>query len=156
MPVHGGSWKYCSFLSALFALGNSGVLFLLSRPEIWQSLFVRLGVACGLQSLDFLEILVLLVRNAWFDSGYLICGSLGGFGRNTHIFYVDVDLDCSVFSPFSCRVEKYAQSMLRFESLHVLFALGVRKIFSTSRCAGTCVMMRGIFHAQCAFFGPPR
>ena len=45
-----------------------------------------------------------------------------GFGRITHIFYVDVDSDCGVFSPFSRRMEKYAHSMLQFESLHAVFA----------------------------------
>ena len=55
-----------------------------------------------------------------------VCMAMGPVG---HIFYVDVDLDCSVFSPFSCRMEKYAQSMLRFESLHALFAFGVWTIF---------------------------
>ena len=30
---------------------------------------------------------------------------------------------------FSCRMEKYAQSMLRFEALHALFALGIRILF---------------------------
>ena len=29
---------------------------------------------------------------------------------------------------FSCRMEKYAQSMLRFEPLHALFALGVQGV----------------------------
>ena len=52
-----------------------------------------------------------------------------GFGRISHIFYVDVGSHLGVFSPFSRRMEKYAQSMLRFESLHALFALGVRTIF---------------------------
>ena len=43
--------------------------------------------------------------------------------------YVDVGSDFGVFSPFSRRMEKYAQSILRFESLHALFALGVRTLF---------------------------
>ena len=30
---------------------------------------------------------------------------------------------------FSCRMEKYAQSMLRYEPLHALFALGVQTLF---------------------------
>ena len=94
-------------------------------PCVWQSLLLRLGVACGVQLFDFREILVLLVRNAWFDSGYMFCAVLAFIGRITHIFYVDVDSDCRVFSPFSRRMEKYVQSMLQFESLHALFALEV-------------------------------
>ena len=72
--------------------------------EIWtllrilQSLLVRLGVACGVQSLDFREILVLLVRNAWFDSGYMFCVSLGAFGRLAHISYVKGNSDLEVDS----------------------------------------------------------
>ena len=50
-----------------------------------------------------------------------------GFGRISHIFYVDVGSDLGVF--LSRRMEKYAQSMLRFESLHSLFALGVQTLF---------------------------
>ena len=30
---------------------------------------------------------------------------------------------------FSCKMEKFAQSMLRFEPLHALFALGVQTLF---------------------------
>ena len=71
---------------------------------------------------------MLLVRTAWFDSGYMSCGRLCVFGQITHILYV-VDSDCGVFSPFSRRMEKYAQSMLRFESLHALFAVEVWTIF---------------------------
>ena len=83
--------------------------FTLFRPCIWQSLLVRLGVACGVQSLDFREILVLLVRNAWFDSGYMFCGSLGVVGRITHNFYVDVDSD---FEAFFLRSHEEWRSML--------------------------------------------
>ena len=55
---------------------------------------------------------------------------LAFFGRVTHIFYVDVDSDFEAFfSPFSGRMEKCAQSMLQFESLHVPFALEVWTIF---------------------------
>ena len=50
-----------------------------------------------------------------------------GFGRILHIFHVDVGSDFGVF--LSRRMEKCAQSMLRFESLHALFALGVQTLF---------------------------
>ena len=84
MPVHGGFWMYWSFLSALIALRT------LVHGSPFSSLYLAFiacssGVACGVQSLEFREILVLLVRNAWFDSGYKFCGSLGVFWTNyTH------------------------------------------------------------------------
>ena len=49
-------------------------------------------------------------------------------------------------------MEKYAQSMLQFESLHALFALGRLDNISTSPCAGTCVTMRGIFRRSVRHF----
>ena len=61
-----------------------------------------------LQLSDFREILVLLVRNAWFDSGYMFYAVLAFIERITHFFYVDVDSDCGAFSLFSRRMEKYA------------------------------------------------
>ena len=60
---------------------------------------------------------------------YTVLATVLGFGRTTHIFNVDVDSDCGVSSSFSRRMEKYAQSVLQFESLHALFALEVWTIF---------------------------
>ena len=51
-----------------------------------------------------------------------------GFGRISHIFYVDVGSDFGVF--LSRRMEKYAQSMLRFESS----PLEYRHYFCESMC----------------------
>ena len=59
----------------------------------------------------------------------MVLATVLGFGRISHIFYVDVGSDFVVFSPFSRRMEKHVLSMLRFESLHALFALGVRTKF---------------------------
>ena len=79
------------------AFGSIGLSCLrCSHLELWC--IIPLFRPCTWQlTLDFREILVLLVRNAWFDSGYLFCGSLGVFGRITHIFHVDVDSDFEAF-----------------------------------------------------------
>ena len=59
-----------------------------------------------------------------------------GFGRISHIFHVDVGLDFGVF--LSRRMEKYAQSMLRFESFHALdptwFVVQVPFLFRPCDC----------------------
>ena len=68
------------------------------------------------------------VRGAMLDSGYGAATVLG-FGRISRHFLRRRGLGFGHFSPFSRRMEKYAQSTLRFESLHVLFALGVRTTF---------------------------
>ena len=101
-----------------------------SSPTTYLAAFTRcLGVACGRQFFvdfsgdDF-------VRGAMLgltvDTG--LATVLGFLTNYTH-FLCRRGLGFWRFSPFSCRMEKYAQSMLRFESLHALFALGVRTSF---------------------------
>ena len=128
VPVHGGFWKYCSFLSRCSHLE----LWCIIPPfsSLYLAVFACSSGCCFWNS-------HWIFRRSWcyscsmLGSTVVTCSAavLAFFGRITHIFYVDVDLDCSVFSPFSCRMVKYAQSMLRFEPLHALFALGVWTIF---------------------------
>ena len=89
----------------------------------------------------FLGVWVLLVDCGTLDfSGDdIVCGAmLGltldtglatvlGFWKNFTYFLRRRGLGFWRF--FSCRMEKYAQSMLRFEPLHALFALGVQTLF---------------------------
>ena len=65
-----------------------------------------------------------------FSGDDLARGALLGLTVDTGLATVlgfDVGSDFGVF--LSRRMEKYAQSMLRFGSLHALFALGVRTLF---------------------------
>ena len=90
-------------------------------PCIWQSVLVRLGVAYGVQLLDFREILVPLVRDVWFDIGYMFCAVLAFIERITHFFYVDVDSDCGVFLRSHAEWRSMLSRCFSFESLHALF-----------------------------------
>ena len=80
--------------------------------------FLCLGVACGVQGLGSSgdAAMLLFVRNAWLDSGYMFHVSSGRFfGRIAHIFFGKVDSDPEVSrSPRCCRMEKCAQPMLQF------------------------------------------
>ena len=82
---------------------------------------------------------VLFLRNAWFDSGYMVCdSSLGAFGRASRIFYVEVEtrilksmLSCSprrgsrsVHSRcFSCIAEVVAHKNLHTTFMSPLYVM---------------------------------
>ena len=120
---------FCSLgLLALFALGKWCIVLLLLVSLYLAAFSWCLGVACGLRNIGFSG--NDFVRGAMLgltvDTGL---ATVLGFERNSHIFNVDVGSDFGVFLRSHAGMEKYAQSMLRFESLHALFALGVRTLF---------------------------
>ena len=73
-----------------------------------------------------------ILRNAWFDSGYMFCDSLlGALGRISSIFYVkgETGILKSILSCSLARGDKCAQSMLQ---LLKWFARGNLDIIFTS------------------------
>ena len=122
VPVHGGFSKYCSFLSALFALGN----------------MVHYSFTSCISQL-FLGVWVLHVDYGTMDfSGdEFVRGAMLGLTADMGLHTFSTSTWARILAFFllvSRRMEKYAQSMLRFESLHALFALGVRTTFPRDDC----------------------
>ena len=122
VPVHGGFLEVLVIPVCAVRTWNSGALFLLLRLCIWQSLLVRLGVAYGT---EYSHWIFRRLIQQWLHVLRQSCL----FWTNYTLFLRQRGLRLQRFSPFSCRMEKYAQSMLRFESLHALFALEVWTTF---------------------------
>ena len=105
------SKNFLSFALALFALGIWCIISVDLVPGSHCS--GRLGVAEEYRKLDFMGDVSFRGCNAWFDSGYMFCVST--------LVAMDVFLTFSTLrqtrilkccSPFCCRTEKRAQSML--------------------------------------------
>ena len=118
--------EFCLFLGVARPLRTWKKAHYSPDPCFWQS---------------FLGVWVLLVEYGTLDfSGddFVRCAKLGstldtglttvlGFWKNFTYFLRRRGLGFWRF--FSCKMEKFAQSMLRFEPLHALFALGVQTLF---------------------------
>ena len=111
---------------------ESGTLF--QCPCIWQSLFPASGCCFWLRKLDFSGEDFFRGGNAWYNSGCMPCVSTLVAMDELHTFSTlrrTRILKCC--SPFSCRTEKRAQSMLLVAVL--LCAVRTWKTGSASRAS---------------------
>ena len=118
--------EICLFLWVTRALRTwkNGALFLLipvsgSILGVWV-LLVEYGTL-DFSGDDFVRCAMLSLT---VDTGL---ATVLGFWKNFTYFLRQRGLEFWRF--FSCKMEKFAQSMLRFEPLHALFALGVQTLF---------------------------
>ena len=115
---------------ALFALGHLGhylLLGVLASGSLCPVSWCCRGVQHGFLGRFF----QLLVRNTWFDSGYMFCISAWRLGATVHIFYGEVDLNPEVV--FLRSLAKWRSVLSRCFSFQSGYAqLALRKLDTTS------------------------
>ena len=83
------------------------------------------------------------VRNAWLDCGYMFCIITGRFSDDFHIFStLPWTQLLKFFSPFSRRMEKYAQQMLQSS---VQLAMRTLTLFLISRRLAARMVVRNFW-----------